>query len=338
LPLRLRAVARTLVLREEKFTSMNNRKAFTLVELLVVIAIIGVLVALLLPAIQASREAARRSQCSSNLRQLGIALQNHHSALKKFPKGRGNPFPLVFSVHSYLMPYTEDQQLQDLIDYKKPPLTFGASSGAANAMAAETVVPLFLCPSDVAQVPGLNFGPNNYVANTGTGAINYGHLRTGGDGLFYDGSTIALRQVTDGSSHTAAFSESRLGNNEAVSGMTPLQNEMYVLELTGGSNTTPTDCSAGVGAWSAIRGAKWINGHYGDTLYNHFYTPNSTQWDCGNGSHNMALVSARSLHPGGVLLAFCDGHVEFIGDDIALDVWRAYATRAGNEVIDGDSE
>jgi prepilin-type processing-associated H-X9-DG protein len=308
------------------------------VELLVVIAIIGVLVALLLPAIQAAREAARRTSCGNNMRQIGIAMQNHHGALGMFPKGRGTPFPLVFSVHSYLLPYMEEANLQDLIDYSSPPLTFGSFSGAANATAAQTQVPFFLCPSDRGYVPGLAFGPTNYVGNTGTGTIAYGHLKTGGDGVFYDGSKIPLRKITDGSSHTAAFSESLLGDNQPSTGTVPQSSQLHVLELSGGSDTTPTACAAGVGTWSSVRSAKWINGHYGDTLYNHSYLPNAVEWDCGNGFHNMGLTSARSAHTGGVQIMFCDGHLGFVQNEIDLAVWRASATRGAGDVVDDGPE
>jgi len=314
---------------------MVKKSAFTLVELLVVIAIIGVLVAMLLPAIQAARESARRSSCSNNLRQIGVAMQNHHAALRLFPRGRGAPFPLVFSVHAYLLPYVEEDVLQDLIDFKTPPLTFGASSGAKNARAATTIVPMFLCPTDRGEVTGLTFGPNNYVACTGSGTVNYGHLKTGGDGIFFDSSKIGFRQLLDGSAHTVAFSESLLGPGTVVStiGPIPADANMQVLEVSGGNQPTPTDCGAGTGVWSSVRGAKWINGHYGDTLYNHYYLPNPREWDCGNGSHNMSIAGPRSMHPGGVQVMYADSHVDFVVNEIELVVWRALATRNGNEVL-----
>jgi hypothetical protein len=194
---------------------------------------------------------------------------------------------------------------------------------------------MFLCPSDRGYVQGMNFGPTNYVACTGSGTIDDGDLRSGGDGAFFDSSKIGLRKVTDGSAHTAAFSESLLGPGTQVvtTGTVPQDANLQVLELSGGSSTTPADCTAGSGTWSSARGAKWINGHYGDTLYNHYYLPNAAEWDCGNGYHNKSICAARSTHPGGVYTMFLDSHVEFVVNQIDLTVWRAYATRAGDEVI-----
>jgi len=314
---------------------VRHKKAFTLVELLVVIAIIGVLVALLLPAIQAAREAARRSSCSNNLRQIGVAIQNHHAALKVFPRGRGTPFPLVFSVHSYILPYLEEQNLAQLIDPKTPPLDFSTASGANNAKAANTWISVFICPSDVGAVPNSLFGPTNYVGNVGSGTVAFGSIKKA-DGVFFDGSQISFRQITDGTTYTAAFSESLLGPGASMAsaGTTPMNSSLEVIELSGSSDTTPMACGAGVGTWSGIRGAKWINGHFGDTLYNHYYTPNAPQWDCGNGSHNKAIIAARSAHPGGVQVMFCDGHLGFVTDGVNIDIWRAYSTRAGNEVAE----
>jgi prepilin-type N-terminal cleavage/methylation domain-containing protein/prepilin-type processing-associated H-X9-DG protein len=309
----------------------SHRRGFTLVELLVVIAIIGILIALLLPAVQAAREAARRSSCTNNLKQFGLALQNHHDVRKGFPAGRGG-FPLVHSPQAHLLPFVEQAGLQELVDFNSPPLTFGTASGAANAQAAETRAGLFLCPSDRGFIPGSNFGPTNYVGSTGSGTLNSGHLRTGGDGVFFERSAINFRDLLDGSSTTAVFSESLLGAGQPSS---PPDLRRDVLELVGGSTTTPAAC-AGAGTWSGVRGAKWINGHYGDTLYNHFYGPNDrTTYDCGNGSHNMGLTAARSGHPGGVNLTFCDGHVQFVADSVSIVVWRAISTRQGGEVVSG---
>jgi prepilin-type N-terminal cleavage/methylation domain-containing protein/prepilin-type processing-associated H-X9-DG protein len=312
---------------------MRDRNAFTLVELLVVIAIIGVLTALLLPAVQASREAARRSQCTNNLRQIGVALHNHVAARKVLPAGRGKPFPLVFSVHAYLLPYLEQSTLEELINYKSPPLTFGANSGALNEPVAKTRIELFLCPSDLGEVPNNPWGPNNYVGNVGSGTVNNGSIRAT-DGPFFDGSKIPFKKLADGSAKTVAFSESLLGNDKPSSGTVPTEPTLEVLELSGSTPTTAAACDAGTGNWSGIRGAKWINGHYGDTLYNHFYTPNNAKWDCGNASHNFGLTSARSRHPGGVMTLYCDGHVDFIGDEVQLDIWRAIATCLGGEMTD----
>lgn len=309
---------------------MRSRSALTLIELLVVIAIIGLLVAVLLPAVQAAREAARRAQCSNNLKQLGLGLQNHIAAKRTLPPGRSRPFPLVFSIHARLLPFLEGSNLEDLIDYNAPPLTFGAHSGLKNDRAARTRVSLFVCPSDREDIPGNEYGPTNYVGTVGSGTRNNGSIQAN-DGPFFDGSHVDLRKLIDGTAKTIAFSESTLGNGRTSTGSTPTEAPFEVLELGGGTATTAALCEAGSGTWSGVRGAKWINGHYGDTLYNHFYTPNSPQWDCGNAWHNFALTAARSRHPGGVLTLYCDGHVEFTANEIDLTIWRAKATCANGD-------
>src|SRR3954453_4294695 len=95
----------------------------------------------------------------------------------------------------------------------------------------------------------------------------------------------------------------------------------------------PAACQTAAGAWVGQRGAKWLDGHYGNSLYNHYYTPNQTSWDCGNGSHNKGLWSARSWHPAGVNLLLTDGSVRFAGNQVAIETWRALATRDGGETI-----
>lgn len=307
---------------------MTHRSAFTLVELLVVIAIIGVLVALLLPAVQMAREAGRRASCNNNLKQIGLAMQNHHAALNKFPPAR-NPWPLVHSSLSHLLPYCEQSNVQNLIDYKQP------LSAAANVQASQQVISFFVCPSDgtSGRVPGMLDAGTNYVANNGSGTVAYGLIGSG-DGVFTQ-SPLGFKHLTDGSSNTAAFSESILGSGNSSTGPIPNNPRLEVLEIAGGGDTTPAACEAGAGSWSGKRGGKWIDGHYGNTLYNHFYPPNPTQWDCGNGSHNKGLSTARSYHPGGVNVLMCDGSVRYATNGIDLFAWRAASTRSGGEVSQG---
>ena len=316
---------------------MKPRTAFTLVELLVVIAIIGVLIALLLPAVQAAREAARRTQCNNNLKQMGLALQSYESNCRVFPPARLD-WPMVFSVHARLLPFSEQTNLQNLCNFNVPPLNFGLPApmdGAANAQAARTVVPMFLCPSDRASITGSAFGPTNYVINIGSGTINGGLIDVG-DGVFVTNRGLGFRDVTDGSSNTAAFSETLLGDGLTPSGPAPNDYRREIFSVPGGNLPDPATCASGSGGvWNGSRSAKWINGHYGDTLYNHFYTPNATNWDCGNDYNNMGLVSARSNHSGGVNVLFCDGHVQFVSDAVALPAWRAVSTRQGGEVANG---
>ena len=300
---------------------MIQRNAFTLVELLVVIAIVGILVALLLPAVQMAREAGRRASCNNNLKQIGLALQNYHASHNQFPVAR-NPWPLVHSSLSRLLPYCEQANVQNLIDYTQP------LSAAVNVNASQQVISIFVCSSDgmSGRVPGTIDAGSNYVANNGSGTVAYG-LIASGDGVFTQ-NRLGFNSLTDGSSNTAAFSESLLGSGTAT-GQNP---RLEVLEIPGGGDTTPTACASAAGTWSGKRGGKWIDGHYGNTLYNHFYAPNPVEWDCGNGSHNKGLSTARSNHPGGVNVLFCDGSVRYSANVVDLNVWRGASTRGGGEV------
>ncbi len=299
----------------------RKKRGFTLVELLVVIAIIGVLVALVLPAVQSAREAVRRASCMNNLRQLGLALHNYHDAFQKFPGARDPFTPGPFSTQAHLLDYLEQANLSRLIDFSQP------TSTGANLNVANLVVKSFLCPSDPAngRVPGLTFGGCNLVANVGTG-INNGDYVTG-DGVFLLNNPVGFRNVTDGSSHTAAFSESIIGDGQNVAN-TP---QRQAVQLSGGTPPSADVCSSG--PWIGKRGDRWINGGYLSTAYNHFALPNSTTWDCLNSSNNFGWKTARSLHAGGVNVLMCDGSGRFVGSSLDMSVWKAIATRDGGEAV-----
>lgn len=333
----------------------SRRSAFTLVELLVVIAIIGVLIALLLPAVQMARESARRTSCLNNLKQLGLAMHNQHASFGYFP-GFGQTSMTSFSVQARLLPFVEQQNLQDLIDFAQPLYIGSSHSQSLNPVqrdAAATRLPLFRCPSDgqrdlLEENPGEVLAGGNYVVCTGSGTGTNYDARYPTDGVFYYGSRAGFRDMTDGASNTIVMSETLLGLGKNMSPYTPAKTErrrlMGLLDGYFPQHGKPglnqladpdlgflESLASGATQWYGNRGFGWIVGKPLATAFSAYLPPNSDTPDVH--AHGIGYFSARSLHPGGVNCLLGDGSVRFIHNLIRLQVWRALATREGGEPI-----
>ena len=277
----------------------RKRSGFTLVELLVVIAIIGILVALLLPAVQAARESARRTQCINNLKQIGIAMHNYHDTFKSFPFGKGASYTGAagyarWSAHALLLPFMEQGPLHASIDFRFAPATPGmggvinfmpayTNPGNINLVASQTLVSGFICPSDSSSTASGWPGQNNYAGNQGgwlcdrsdtaptANDIAPGELQTG---VLYYLSRIRLADITDGTSSTVCFSERLRGNGTpkpktdmfVIANQTSLQATYQECTNINPNTATPLTSKWG---WS------WVMGENCCTLYNHVSTPNT---------------------------------------------------------------
>ncbi len=311
------------------------RQAFTLVELLVVIAIIGILVSLLLPAVQAAREAARRMQCTNNLKQLGLATHNYLSAHSRLPLClNGTSKPL--SVHAYLLPFIEQTPLYNQVDFNT------SWNSATNVKALATSVPGFNCPSQPTVSLPAGWASTNYRANQGSQLLyrqpptvtsdpNYGMPAP--NGVFVSDRSLKFAEILDGTSQTAAFSEHPLAdfNNAMVSkfdtfrpGTTPnTVDEAYQQCMSIDTKNLALQGSSDVGA-------PWLQAYHSTTQYFHVMPPNSRS--CMFPPGRIATMAA-SYHTGGVIVAMCDGSVDFVSSQVDIAIWRALGSRNGGEVI-----
>ena len=346
-----------------------RRRGFTLIELLVVIAIIAVLIALLLPAVQSAREAARRIQCTNNLKQIGLGLHNYHSAFNVFPPGSAlNPDSApghlepnnCWSAHGMLLNSIEQAPMYNAINFSWGVVTDLAGPTYAcyqiNATVINAKINTFMCPSDPnAGNPNLN----NYHDCIGTTTLDGPQLGTtppGSSGLFAYLIPYSLASCTDGSSNTIAFGEAVTGPPSltyvssislvSVSGLSSAgevlsaaMNPAAIISNIQVCDTAyQTQSAGGLKNW---RGQSWAKGSQGHTMFNAVVPPGFKQhaWNsCSDNNIGHSLFdNANSYHPGGVNVLFGDGSVHFVKESINIQMWWALGTRAGGEVVSSDS-
>jgi len=331
---------------------MKRHRGFTLIELLVVIAIIGVLVALLLPAVQQAREAARRTQCRNNLKQIGLALQNYEQSNRRFPMGSVFSPRGSWSVHGRLLPFLDQAnsfgQVQLDVTWSDP---INQVTGIQKQL-----ISVYSCPtdphSDELYIDDPNDGavkPSNYGFNFGTWFVYDPRTGRGGDGCFFPNSSVGPHSITDGMSNTLACAEVKT-----------FQSFFYNTVNPGPAPpSTPATFSLWAGAAVFSLGPnlqdngghnEWCEGTVQDSGVTTVFTPNAKvpylhsdgqTYDIDFNSRyegssltepTYASVTARSYHTGIVQVALMDGSVRSISDSIALSVWRALGTRQGSEV------
>ncbi len=293
-----------------KMRSHQPGRGFTLVELLVAITIVAVLIALLLPAVQSAREAARLSHCKNNLRQLGLALHNYEAACRVLPSGysyvpnaSGNASGHAWG--AYLLPFVEQRTMHDAIDFDLPVYH------SANQSVREQHLELFLCPSDDISPTGFiemgsaQFAMGCYVANFGPPDLDADQEQR--DGVFSRNSKTRLQQITDGLSKTLMLGERQNGPFRAGVEL----NNHFEYETTWAASVRDSDDPTD------------DHGHM--TLFQTGHTPNAGLSDDRDVS---------SAHSELAQFLLCDGSVQSIASDIDFEVYTSKGTRAGREVWD----
>jgi prepilin-type N-terminal cleavage/methylation domain-containing protein len=327
-----------------------GRRGFTLIELLVVIAIIAILIALLVPAVQKVRDAAARTQCLNNLKQLGLAMHNYEGVHRHFPPSTittGGAATQPWSAQAFLLPYLEGDNVYKLIDFSVGYHTpINKANFPPNGIAALRV-PVLLCPADPNDKVRTNAAgepehyPLCYAMNVGLYLIYDPVTKTDGRGAFAPNGRLRHGAFLDGLSNTLALSEVKAFNPR-----------IHDATLPSTPPPTPNDVSPSVsgGAWSPGNGhTEWVCGRAIHTGFTTTFTPNTkvphtdggTVYDfdvCSRreGSNQTdityGVITSRSYHSGLVNSLLMDGSVRSISSSVSLPTWRALGTRDGGEV------
>jgi prepilin-type N-terminal cleavage/methylation domain-containing protein len=335
--------------------SRGKRNGFTLVELLVVIAVFGILVALLLPAIQAAREAARRSQCQNNLRQLTLACQNYEGTQKAFPPSvllSADPARPVgaWSAQARILPYLEENALFCNIDFS---LSYSKQVTAEGKAVKSTKIKVLECPSETNDRPKLATDGSldnwyiNYATNVGVWLVWDPKTRQGGEGAFYPNSRLRPCRFADGMSKTMCLAEVRA----FTPGLQTPKSMNPAMPAAAGDV-----CNLGGTPKAEYTHTEWTDGKMKESGFTAALAPNTTvgcnvtgaavpdtDWVNANESASStdppvyAVVTSRSYHAGVVNVGFMDASVHCISDGIDLATWQALATRANGETTTSDA-
>ena len=336
----------------------SRPRGFTLIESLVAVAIIATLIGLLLPAVQAARESARRAQCSNNLRQIGLALHNYHAQYNAFPFQSTwyhpdlQPMPppcapvgnFYFSAQVRLMPFLDQASLFNSLNINLelcPELDFDPQR--ANTTALNVRLTGLICPSDGIAGGGAGY-PTSYRGNVGVGPVPLPSAETpdSGNGFFPGRDYFPAALVTDGLSSTVAFSERVVGSGGIGRGSPSRDFGDLSLIVTGGFRTA--DFALDVCRLAAsnvnfpvsqVGGYRWYVASRIDAYYCHAQEPNGSIPDALVYPGDLSgITTARSFHPGGVNALMGDGATRFTAESVHRAVWRAMGTRAGGELVE----
>ncbi len=325
------------------FTKRRNPQGFTLIELLVVIAIIGILIALLLPAVQAARDSARRMQCGNNIKQVALAALNHVDVHKRLPLGCQDQVPALSGPWSpprqswlpYLLPFLEEQNSLSQYDFKLGMGANGIYTGLVNYGTTNSATPtsptsfvpsVFLCPTDTGmlqvQTPAGYYGLGNYLVFFGgltLGGANPSNLQNNQRGAFGINFGARPKDFMDGTSHTLAFGEYLRSTGQVVAGSPEQRGMLWQSDEPGGG---------------CLMTAMTPNSTTPDVFDSIWWCFNAPLQPCvtGSGSGSDHTATARSRHPGGVLVALADGSVQFVDESIDLAAWQAMCTISGGEM------